>query len=432
MALPLFAPFAARRRLSAALLAAAFLGVLLALGRHTLLYHLLGALFPPLRYLRYPEKHVVVTVEALALLSALGLERLLSGSGEAVPRARWLFLPLAAALGLLLAPAELRPGVGTGLVHTFAFAALALGALYLARRRPRLLPLVPAVLALDLLLCAFPLLRWVDAATLRHPPPVVQSLLKASGGPAPPRLYRPRASGGLDTLPDNLGTLYGLGYVPGHDPQLPRDLHALWDRLSQRGAAALRLFRIDWLLLPGAWGPPGMTRVASLGEGAKWQLLHTSGPPWARAWLVPAAVVEDDARAFARLSDRTFDPEELAVLAPGPDAHPLSPAPAVSAREGSPGACRIERFAAEEVAVRCAALGEALLVLAEGHGKGWSVTVDDRPAPLLRTNLVMRGVYLQRGDHRIVFRYRTPGLLAGLLLFVLGLLTAILLARRRT
>jgi uncharacterized membrane protein YfhO len=62
-------------------------------------------------------------------------------------------------------------------------------------------------------------------------------------------------------------------------------------------------------------------------------------------------------------------------------------------------------------------------VLDDAWARGWSVTVDGRPARALRADVVMRGVTVPAGTHEIVWRYRVPGLRTGALLSGLGLLT---------
>jgi len=49
-------------------------------------------------------------------------------------------------------------------------------------------------------------------------------------------------------------------------------------------------------------------------------------------------------------------------------------------------------------------------VFVEQHDQGWSATLDGRPTALVRTNLLLRGVFMPAGAHRIALTYRAPGL----------------------
>jgi hypothetical protein len=75
----------------------------------------------------------------------------------------------------------------------------------------------------------------------------------------------------------------------------------------------------------------------------------------------------------------------------------------------------------------------ALVVLNDVFAPGWSATVDGAPAEILPANYLARGVWVDAGTHRLVFRYRTPGLAAGWLVFALGVAAAVgaLVIRRR-
>jgi uncharacterized membrane protein YfhO len=49
-----------------------------------------------------------------------------------------------------------------------------------------------------------------------------------------------------------------------------------------------------------------------------------------------------------------------------------------------------------------------VLLLNDKFDPNWHVLVDGQPAPLLRCNFIMRGVYLPQGDHSIEFKFSLP------------------------
>ena len=61
-----------------------------------------------------------------------------------------------------------------------------------------------------------------------------------------------------------------------------------------------------------------------------------------------------------------------------------------------------------------------LVVVADQFYPGWTLTVDGRPAEILRTNRAMRGVVLPSGTHRLAFRYEPRSFRLGLILSALG------------
>jgi uncharacterized membrane protein YfhO len=50
----------------------------------------------------------------------------------------------------------------------------------------------------------------------------------------------------------------------------------------------------------------------------------------------------------------------------------------------------------------------AVVVLADSYDPDWRVTIDGRPARLLRANARFRGVAVPAGAHRVVFSYQPP------------------------
>jgi hypothetical protein len=119
-----------------------------------------------------------------------------------------------------------------------------------------------------------------------------------------------------------------------------------------------------------------------------------------RAWLVhgvqPAA---DDDATLALLGDPAFDPRAAVVLSDGNDPRP-------PARAAASESAQIIAYEPERVAITADVASPAVLVLADAFYPGWQATVDGVPAPILRANLMFRGLALAPGRHEIVFTYR--------------------------
>ncbi len=69
--------------------------------------------------------------------------------------------------------------------------------------------------------------------------------------------------------------------------------------------------------------------------------------------------------------------------------------------------------------------GPGFLLVTEGWDPGWRATVDDSPVPLTRANAVHMGVVLGPGTHRVELTHHPRGLIAGLVLAGLGVLSLV-------
>ena len=123
----------------------------------------------------------------------------------------------------------------------------------------------------------------------------------------------------------------------------------------------------------------------------------------------------------------------IATLASG--AHDLSAAAVVTepalALAAPPGA-RATLLEDRPELLRIRVEGGGLLRVLDSFADGWTATVDGEPALLGRADLLWRGVATRPGDHEVVLRYRTPGLVFGAWTSLGALLVALaLLAKAR-
>jgi uncharacterized membrane protein YfhO len=65
---------------------------------------------------------------------------------------------------------------------------------------------------------------------------------------------------------------------------------------------------------------------------------------------------------------------------------------------------------------------DGILVLRQQAARGWSVTVDGKPAEPLLIDGVFRGVNVPEGHHQVVWTYRPPFFFQGCAITLLTLL----------
>jgi len=103
---------------------------------------------------------------------------------------------------------------------------------------------------------------------------------------------------------------------------------------------------------------------------------------------------------LAKLADPTFDPHQVVLVADS-----ISSPDAASANAAA-GTVEIASYAPKRVELKANATAPSVLLLNDRFDPGWKVSVDGKPATLLRANFLMRGVQLPAGQHTVVFSYQ--------------------------
>jgi hypothetical protein len=368
----------------------ALFGTLLALGKATPVFGLVAGALPPLGWIRYPEKHMILAGFGFAWLAALGLSRLALAIS---PRALRLVLPLLS-LAVFLDREEITR---------------------------RLSPVE-------------------DAAVLTKRPPLLAALPEASGDAPPPRLffndaYKPapvydaRDIGaatrvGYETLLPAYASLFGVGYQFEVDYDLSLSVEAFeWTRLLSRAvpetpSLALRFVR-----------GTGVSAIVKSGPGADGRYrphlirIGDSVPPYRFAAHVVASA---DARSvFARLLEDGFSADTAYVDA----ALPGVPA--------SPAAGRIlsvaDRPSGLFLDVEVDGPAPGFLMLYRLREAAEEATLDGRPVPVSQVAFGFAGLPVPSGRHALRLRPDTRWVKIGALISALTALTlaAALLALRR-
>jgi hypothetical protein len=325
--------------------------------------------------------------------------------------------------------------VAWALVFVAALAAV----LVAAWRRPRARAWAGALIALVVVLDALHFAHGYQsyrpaAAVLPKRPPAIGFLRRHVGGG--------RIAAIALAFPEDSPTDYGLRDVRGADPPFPTErFHRLWqlmggtqpwavEQLFPNSPKVLGLLGARYILtIPGAVAAIPGTRAAYRGPDANVFADALAVP----RTFVPARVeiARDEQDELASVADEAFDArrdavvrrDELGGLAAADVARPA-------------GSVRLAAERNAEVVLLATMRRAGIVVLDDQLAPGWRVRVDGRPARALHADVVLRGVAVPAGRHRIVWSYEVPGLRAGALLSGAGALAMLawggwLLARRR-
>jgi hypothetical protein len=205
-----------------------------------------------------------------------------------------------------------------------------------------------------------------------------------------------------------------------------------------RGIASLLLDADTVYPSPGSFdGPGGEKRREEQLRNEDVQVLRTRNP-MPRAWVVHDARYSNEVRGLTRgersgtmeemlyaadalwhdESRYLFDPRQIAwiegvkppALARFTPGGSTGTAEAVTVRYPDP------QHAELDVSLE----RPGLVILADAYYPGWTLTVDDRPATILRANRMMRGVALDAGKHHLVYEYRPRSFALGKVATLVG------------
>jgi hypothetical protein len=191
-------------------------------------------------------------------------------------------------------------------------------------------------------------------------------------------------------------------------------------------------------------GAEGRDRLEAWIETEDWQILRNKSA-YPRAWVVhdarfipPITDMNKESRApwmeemmyqadpfWNNPERRVWDPHSLAWLevddrAQGEIAPLLTRGPTLLSETPV-----IVHYDPQRVEIDVKLERPGIVVLADVFYPGWRLTVNDKPASILRTNRMMRGAALPAGRHRLIYRFQPLSFHMGLGLGVLGVLATV-------
>jgi hypothetical protein len=438
------------RRLLTGVLA---LALLYMLGRYTPLYALAFDYVPGINLFRRPVDGAFVFVAVLAVLAG---HLLADYMREGLPRAPlWRTAAVAAGALALIAWAVAFSAKSDHLwdalrqvLKAAPIALAAIGALWWAARSARARIAAATCVAT---LAAGELIWWNAASSLNAEPPGYYAVLERPAGEDAAALgilereiaarrtqgERPRVEVvGVSGPWQNLAMTRGLEATNGYNP-----LRIGWyDRLVSPGETT---HIVDQRLFPASFDGYDCALAREL--GLEYVVLgrpieevpHLARRPVSdvllagpKIWIYRLTDPEPRVRLISRVMVANIDPEvragkfrvnpasETAVIDDN-TAPSRSYLPAIGNREGN--YAQIVAWQPDRVEVEVDSLQPGVLVLHEAFYPGWLVEVDGQPAPLLRANVLFRGVEVSEGRHNVVFRF-APFSLANLRDAAIGLL----------
>jgi hypothetical protein len=403
-------------------------------------------------YLHAPNQFDFGLLLALAVLGGMGVQAWIDARSWRTRVA--MVAPGLVVWGLL----PVHTGAAAGLRLPFAVGlAAGAAAMWAVATRPRLAPLLPCLLALELAVTgavaqapdrpdrtirsdptpiAMPRMLEEDVTDFARAGPIARALAEATGDAndaryvsLAPRIWgpwgyvshqRPEDAGLLGA---GQATILGLHEAQGYTPY---QLAATWTlvRAAQPGAPiryassyfrdaaprAFDLLGVGWVVAPTDGGAPvtGATPVATQGP---WTLFRLVDPPpmafVVTGWRTPPT----GTGALEAALDPAFDPDSSVIL----DANPVVPAAVASGTSEASGTATVVDETAGSARVDVDALAGGVVVIRVPFDPRWRASVDGVPTRLLRADGLLQAVAVRPGRHTIRLGYVDPTIGAGML-----------------
>jgi len=208
---------------------------------------------------------------------------------------------------------------------------------------------------------------------------------------------RPFTSGNLKAL------YYGLNSLDGFSALTPQNMQSFRSLRGKNEKIFNFLYGVKYKF---AVVPPGRLSLQRIPHYAP------------KAYIVRKLklVPEDDTVNY--LASKNFNPKIEAVITEGKTEI------FADGKKDKNDSVNILSYAPEKIMLNVSLNSPGILVMSENALPGWSVYVDGKQQKMLTVNLCFRAVKLDKGEHKVVWKYTTPGLKIGAVVSGITILVA--------
>lgn len=394
-------------------------GLLFAMGAWNPIHGFLYTVLPVFGKARSPIRMLSIFCLGMAPLAALGADALRGAPSIAVTKtiSRWLAGLGAGIFGLLI----ILHSFGKGLEDAFymaGLAALLAAALYTARARGH----ISGAAAVAAALCLVFIELGNGSAEIyasRNPgqresflPELSKYRQISEFLRAQPRPIRVNAMDVTDAF--NLGDWDGIETLNGFGAGVTANTLAL----NWPSARIQNLWGVNYSLAGPKQTPRPDQQVVFRDSGGIAVLKNNDAFP--RAWVVHNIVKARSADELDKMmNDPSIDLRSAAAM--------MGSAPRLAAC-GMGDEARVVKQTANTVMIDARAACRGMLILADTYYPGWTARVDGSATAIYEVDGALRGIVLEPGAHRIVFRYLPFSAILGGILSVAGVIGACLVA----
>jgi uncharacterized membrane protein YfhO len=123
-----------------------------------------------------------------------------------------------------------------------------------------------------------------------------------------------------------------------------------------------------------------------------------------RVSFAPRYIVLDSSQVIAKMLNQSYDYKTTVAFFKEPTMKPASIQADTLASETLPFSAKWKRYTPNERTVTVVAPQDGFLRISEVFYPGWKVTVDQKPAEVLRADLAWMAVYVPKGEHKVTLR----------------------------